>query len=553
MAHIVFYDTTELDKSQLQDAMRDTDHYLQFVDEKISLENLNEQAEVISVFVTSIVTREIIEHLPNLKLIACRSTGFNTVDVDAATERGITVVNVPTYGEATVAEYAFAMILTLMRRLPDVINTENTQFRSTELIGTDLSGKTIGIIGTGHIGKHAVRIARGFSMDVVAYDAFPKEESAHELGFRYISLDELLKVSDVVSLHLPLLPDTHHIINAEKLALMKPSAIIVNTARGELIDTKALVNSLSNDQLGGAALDVVEGEMLLNHQEEVALLRREELDNDIMRHSVEISLLKKMPNVIISPHNAFNTVEAVGRINSITARNIIDFWYGNSPNKVTAPPPVNGKLIVVRHTESEWNATGRWTGTRDIHLSEVGFRQAGQLGKRFKELGIIVDKAYCSQQIRSRETLEGILDGSGQFDVDIIRSSAINERDYGAYTGKNKWEMKELIGESAWNDIRRSWDSPVPQGETLKMVYERVVPFYQEQIVPLLLAGKNVLIVAHGNSLRALMKYIESIDDESIAQLEMLFGQIVTYTIDDNGLAEKKHIDDIEFVIPSQA
>lgn len=553
MAQIYFYDSTELDKAQLNEGLKNTDHSWHFIDKKIDLDNTNDNAEVISVFVTSIVTRQMIEKMPRLKLIACRSTGFNTVDLQAAGERGITVVNVPTYGEATVAEYAFALLLALMRKLPEVINTENTQFTSEQLLGTDLSGKTIGIIGTGHIGQHAVRIARGFSMNVLAYDAFPRNELAQELGFTYASLENLLKQSDIVSLHVPLLTDTYHLLNAERLDLLKPSTVVVNTARGELIDTKALVTAMSNDKLGGAVLDVVEGEILLNHHEEIALLRRDEIDQNTMRHSIEISLLKKMPNVIISPHNAFNTKEAVGRINSTTAQNIIDYWYGNIPNKVTPPAVQNGKLIVVRHAESEWNATGQWTGNRDIHLSEKGFREAGLLGKKFKELGIIIDHAFCSQQIRTRETLEGILDGSGQFEVDILRSSAMNERDYGDYTGKNKWEMKDLIGEEAWNDIRRGWDVPVPNGEALKQVYERVVPFYVERILPLLLSGKNVLLVAHGNSIRALMKYVESISDEGVSDLEMLFGQIVSYTINENGLSIAKTIAISDTLKPSDA
>jgi 2,3-bisphosphoglycerate-dependent phosphoglycerate mutase len=132
------------------------------------------------------------------------------------------------------------------------------------------------------------------------------------------------------------------------------------------------------------------------------------------------------------------------------------------------------------------------------------------------------------------------------FDVDIIRSGAINERDYGDYTGKNKWEVKELIGEDAWNEIRRGWDAPVPNGETLKMVYERVVPFYKETILPLLAEGKNVIIVAHGNSIRALMKYIESIPDSEVGNLEMLFGQILVYDVDPEGLMQKKQVTEID-------
>ena len=550
MALIYFYDATELDRAQLTNALKDTDHHWEFVDEKISLNNIVPEAEVVSVFVSSQIDREMMEAMPNLKLIACRSTGFNNIDLEAANEHGITVVNVPTYGESTVAEYAFTLLLALTRRLPKILDGADSQTDQPSLLGSDLSGKTIGIIGTGHIGQYALRIANGFSMKVIAYDAFPKPELQETLNFTYVSLEELLANSDFVTIHAPYLPSTHHLLNAERLASMKKGAILINTARGEIVDTGALVNDLENGHLGGAALDVVEGEALLNQHEEVTLLRSHEIPSDLLRHSVEISLLKKLPNVIISPHNAFNTIEAVQRINSTTAQNIIDYWYGNTPNKVVAIKKPVGKLVVVRHAESEWNATGQWTGIRDIHLSEKGFHESGQLGRRVKELNIPIDIAYCSEQIRTRETLEGILDASQMFDVDITRESALNERDYGDYTGKNKWEMKEIVGEETWNAIRRGWDTPIPNGETLRMVYGRVVPFYQQTIIPLLHSGKNVIIVAHGNSIRALMKYIESISDENVGDLEMLFGQILVYDVDEQGHQANKSIAQIESAPP---
>ncbi|MDO8265789.1 MAG: 2,3-bisphosphoglycerate-dependent phosphoglycerate mutase [Candidatus Saccharibacteria bacterium] len=540
MALIYFYDATELDRKQISNVLEKTDHNWVYVEDKISLDNLDPATEVISVFVSSQVTREMIDRLPNLKLIACRSTGFNNVDFNATEERGIVVVNVPSYGESTVAEYAFTLLLALTRKISDVLQAENEQFNQQKLLGIDLCGKTLGVIGTGRIGQHSIKIANGFSMNVIGYDAFPKEELQETLNFQYRSLEQLLSESDIVTIHAPYLPSTHHLINADNLKLMKNDAILVNTARGEIVDTNALVEVLSTGKLGGAALDVVEGEALLNNAEEVALLRSHEIHPDLLRHSIEISLMKKMPNVIISPHNAFNTIEAVERINTTTAQNIIDFWYGNTPNKVAPPAKTNGKLLVVRHTESEWNALGQWTGTRDIHLSEKGFRLSGQLGVVLKTMNIPVDVAYCSQQIRTRETLEGILDGSQQFDVEIYREAAINERDYGDYTGKNKWEMKDLVGEEMWNSIRRGWDTPIPNGETLKTVYERVVPFYNDTILPLLKNGKNVLLVAHGNSIRALMKYLEDITDEKVGELEMLFGQILVYEVNDDGKMKTK-------------
>lgn len=529
MALIYFYDATELDRGQLTAGLKGTDHHWEYVADSIEVANCNPDTEVISVFVTSRVTREVIEALPKLRLIACRSTGFDNIDLEAAKERDITVVNVPTYGEATVAEYAFMLLLALTRKLPAVLKSEDEQLSLQQLTGHDLQGLTFGVIGTGHIGLSALKIAAGFSMKTIAFDACERPELQEQYGFTYVPLDELLVRADVISLHVPLLPTTKHLINAESLAKMKPRAILINTARGELVDTKALVEALNEKQLGGAAIDVVEGEALLNIQEEALLLRSDKLPPETLRHSVEISILKKMPNVIISPHNAFNTEEAIDRINQTTANNIVDFWYGNTPNKVNAGKKPVGKLLVARHTESEWNAEGKWTGLTDVHLSGKGFKEAAQLGRALGGLNIPVAIAYCSQQVRSRETLECMLASAQMFDTEVVADKALNERDYGEYTGKNKWEIRDQVGEDAFNDIRRGWDVPVPGGETLKKVYERVVPFYLNTIVPQLQTGKNVLIVAHGNSDRALMKYIESISDEAVCELEMLFGQIMVY------------------------
>jgi D-lactate dehydrogenase len=552
MALIYFYDSTDLDKQQLSDALQGTDHHWEYVAESVEPANCNPDAEVISVFVTSTVTRTVIEALPRLTLIACRSTGFNNVDLEAAAEHGVAVVNVPTYGEETVAEYAFAMLLALQRRLLAALRTEGRQFSQENLRGHDLQDKVFGVIGTGHIGLKALKIANGFSMKTIAYDAYPRDELQDEYHFKYVGLDELLEQSDFISLHTPYLPSTHHLLNEDRLNKVKQGAILINTARGELVDTKALVAALDSGKLGGAALDVIEGEELLTYHSEMELLRNDTISQDILlRHGIEISTLRKMPNVILSPHNAFNTVEAIQRINQTTAKNIIDFWYGSTPNKVTPPEKKLGKLLVTRHGESEWNATGRWTGITDVHLSEKGFREATMFGQVLKKLAIPIDAAYCSQQIRTRETLEGMLNASGQFDVDIITAEALNERDYGEYTGKNKWEMRELLGEEAFDELRRGWDVPVPGGETLKMVYERVIPFYTETILPLLQQGKNVLLVAHGNSIRSLMKYLESISDEDVSKLEMLFGQIVIYDILPDGRRADSTIAKIDTAPPN--
>ncbi len=203
-----------------------------------------------------------------------------------------------------------------------------------------------------------------------------------------------------------------------------------------------------------------------------------------------------------------------------------------------------GKLIVVRHHESEWNKLGQWTGLRDRHLTEYGFQKSTEMGSLLTDTHI--DAAFASMQVRSIETLSCILESLNLTHVPTVHSANLNERDYGDYTGKNKWELQTELGEEQWNNIRRNWDCPVPNGETLKMVYERVVPFFLGQILPLVQEGKNVLLVSHGNAIRALMKYIENISDEDIAHTEMLFGQVVLYDLDEQGHIVHKEIRRIE-------
>ena len=546
MALIYFYDASELDKRQLEAGLKQTDHRWKYVEEGIAPDNLDPETEVISVFVSSVVTSEIIEKLPKLKLIACRSTGFNNIDLASAEAHGVTVVNVPTYGESTVAEYTFTLMLALTRKLAPSLGFLSKQVEVETLMGTDLHEKTLGVVGTGHIGQHVIKIAKGFEMRVVAFDPYAKDELAKEYGFEYLPLEELLKVSDIVTLHAPFTPENKHLINVERLEFMKPSALLVNTARGELVDTTALADALMHGRLAGAALDVLEGEQLFKMEEEVGLLRSNQLPQSTGEQSVALMALNKLPNVIITPHNAFNTEEAIGRINATTCQNIIRFWYDDVPNKVKPLKPTPGRLLLTRHAESEWNATGKWTGLTDVHLSEKGFHEASLLGIALKDLDIRLDKAYCSEQVRTLETLEGMLNASQQFNVAYERRREINERDYGEYTGKNKWDMKELVGEDEFNGIRRGWNHPVPGGETLKTVYERAVPFYQNEVVPQLMAGKNVLLVAHGNTLRSLMKYIENISDAGVEELEMPFGNIIAYDVDPEGhmlAKDDTHID----------
>jgi 2,3-bisphosphoglycerate-dependent phosphoglycerate mutase len=208
-----------------------------------------------------------------------------------------------------------------------------------------------------------------------------------------------------------------------------------------------------------------------------------------------------------------------------------------------------GKLILARHHESEWNKLGRWTGTQDSHLTEYGFKKSEDMGLLISDLDI--DLAFTSTLSRAIETLASMFKTSKHLDVTTERSATLNERDYGDYTGKDKWQMKALLGEEEFNKLRRGWDYPLPNGETLKMVYERSVPYFLETILPCLNEGKNVLVVAHGNSLRSLLKYIEGLSEEQIAETEFPFGAVVIYDVDEAGHMINKEVRITQSQVPA--
>ena len=208
---------------------------------------------------------------------------------------------------------------------------------------------------------------------------------------------------------------------------------------------------------------------------------------------------------------------------------------------------MTGKLLIARHHESEWNKKGLWTGSRNVHLTPYGVLKSEEMGLRISDIRI--DRAFTSKQARAIETLAAMLKALKLDHLPIEHVHALNERDYGDYTGKNKWDMEQLVGADAFEAMRRGWDYPIPNGETLKTVYERVVPFYIGTVVPLLAAGENVLIVSHGNALRALMIYLESIPEEKVADLNMLFGAVVIYSIDATGRMLEKEVRQIESAV----
>jgi 2,3-bisphosphoglycerate-dependent phosphoglycerate mutase len=197
-----------------------------------------------------------------------------------------------------------------------------------------------------------------------------------------------------------------------------------------------------------------------------------------------------------------------------------------------------GKLAILRHGESEWNATGQWTGRTDVHLTPKGFHEGELMGQEIKDIHF--DYAYISEQVRTLETLQAALKTQGQKDLPFDRRQGLNERDYGEYTGLNKWEVQKQLGQETFDHIRRDWDYPVPGGETLHDVYKRAVPFYLDAVLPRLKTGQNILLVAHGNSIRAIIKYIEDVSDPDIAKIEMIFGTILLYDVDADGHMLKK-------------
>ena len=209
---------------------------------------------------------------------------------------------------------------------------------------------------------------------------------------------------------------------------------------------------------------------------------------------------------------------------------------------------MSGRLVIVRHGESEWNARGVWTGTTDVHLSKKGIHEAELMGQCLKDIKF--DSAYVSEQVRSKETLGGIAQNNGQGEIPYKVTASFNERDYGDYTGKNKWEVQKIIGEEAFSQLRRGWDYPVPHGETLKDVYERCIPFYTRVVVPKVLSGQTILVVGHGNSIRSLVKYIENISDQAIAKLEMIFGTALIYELDEKGRMKTKAERHIQTIPP---
>ena len=329
---IAFFEVHDWEIPPLREKLRE--HQISFHEGKVNEADLQalQDVEVLSVFIYSKVDAHVVESLPALRLIATRSTGYDHIDLKACRVRGIKVANVPSYGENTVAEHTFGLILALSRHIhKSYVRTTRGDFSSEGLTGFDLKGKTIGVIGAGRIGLHVIKIARGFGMEVLATEVRQDFFLAELMNFRYVPVEYLLANSDIVTLHMPYTPALHHFLNAERMALIRKGALLINTARGGLVDTDALLAALDNGTLAGAGLDVLEGEQYISEEQEML---RSEQPAAVLRQIVRDHILLRHENVVFTPHNAFNSREALLRILDTTVEGIRGFLSGVSVNLV---------------------------------------------------------------------------------------------------------------------------------------------------------------------------------------------------------------------------
>lgn len=326
----VFFETAPWERRYLKRALAQQRLRVQLTAEPLTEETLSRAAgaEILSLFIYSTLTPSLIRRLPRLRFVATRSTGFDHIDLAACRKRHITVSNVPSYGENTVAEHTFALILALSRNIHKAyVKTIKGDFSLKGLQGFDVKGRTIGIIGGGHIGLHVIKIAKGFGMNVLVCDVRKNVFLSEVLDFSYVPLNVLLRRSDIVSLHVPYAASTHHLMNRETFRVMKRGALLINTARGGLVDTDALVWALDQGIVGGAGLDVLEGEELVKEERQ---LLSQDFSKEKLATVLKNHILLHRENVVITPHIAFDSREALHRILGTTVSNITS-WLGGAP------------------------------------------------------------------------------------------------------------------------------------------------------------------------------------------------------------------------------
>jgi D-lactate dehydrogenase len=316
MIKVALYDTKEYDRPSFEYYGKLHDVQFRFLETKLNEDTveLAKGSDAVCVFVNDTVNAEVIDRLHEygVKLIALRCAGYNNVDLQAAFGK-IHVVHVPAYSPYAVAEHAIALLLTSVRRIHKAYNrTREFNFSLNGLTGFDFHGKTVGVIGTGKIGRIFIDICRGFGMNVIAYDAFPAKDS----GIGYVSMDELFEKSDIISLHCPLTEETRHMIGADAIGRMKKGVVIVNTSRGGLIDAEALLEGIKDRKIGAACLDVYEEETDIFFEDRSGHILNDDL----------LSRLISMPNVIVTSHQAFLTEEALNNIAETTVNNIVSYF-----------------------------------------------------------------------------------------------------------------------------------------------------------------------------------------------------------------------------------
>ncbi len=320
MFEIALFDAKSYDRRSFELAENFGKMSWRFLDFRLSAETsaAAQGANAVCIFVNDKLDRPCLERLASLgvKLVALRCAGFNNVDLAAAKELKLGVVRVPAYSPHAVAEHAVGLLLTLNRKIHRAYNrVREHNFSLHGLVGFDVFGKTVGIVGTGKIGKIAAQIFRGFQADVLAYDPFPDPAWAKQNGVQYVSFDELLARSDIVSLHVPLLPETKQMLRADTFQKMKRGVFIINTSRGKLIHTQALIDALKSGHIGGVALDVYEEEEGIFFEDHSEAILQDEV----------LSRLLTFPNVLITSHQAFLTEEALSEISRVTIENLRNF------------------------------------------------------------------------------------------------------------------------------------------------------------------------------------------------------------------------------------
>jgi D-lactate dehydrogenase len=306
-----------------------------YVKQPLTSENvaLYADATIISTLNESDVSKNILKQMSALKHIASRTTGVDHIPLSYCRIQGISVSNVPHYGQQTVAEHTFSLLLALSHRLlHEIPRPHHGDFSPKGMMGFDLHGKTLGVIGTGNIGRFTIQIAKGFGMSILAHDIQPNQELAKEYGFYYLTKEEVLERCDILTLHVPGNESTFHLIGSAELKRMKPEAVLINTARGSVVDILALTEALMSQQISGACLDVLPHETILRNQR--LCMEALKQSNRTTQELLAVQTLLKLPNVIITPHTAYNTVEAVQRILNTSLENIAAFLKNQPQNLV---------------------------------------------------------------------------------------------------------------------------------------------------------------------------------------------------------------------------